>query len=79
MDKNDLIVKQAKEIEEERCVRRGQQAELDKLKFKVKCVNDELHKVGLKAERKSQEAASECKEKTSLLSALKEKDLSLDH
>ena len=42
MDKNDLIVKQAKDIEEERCVRRGQQAELDKLKFKVKCAEDEL-------------------------------------
>ena len=53
MEKNDLIVKQAKEIEEERCVRRGQQAELDKLKFKVKCAEDELQKVGLRAERKS--------------------------
>jgi|688.fasta_scaffold149970_2 hypothetical protein len=57
MDKNDLIVKQAKEIEQERCVRRGQQSEIDKLKFRIKCSEDELQKANLKVERKSQEAA----------------------
>ena len=75
MERNDLVVKQAKEIEEERCVRRGQQAEIDKLKFKVKCLEDELHKAGLRAERKTQEAAAECKEKTGILATVKEKDL----
>ena len=78
MDKNDLLIKHAKEIEDERTSRRVLQTENDKLKFKVKCLEDEVHKINLKAERKTQEAHSELKEKTSLLSTLKEKELQLD-
>ena len=78
MDKNDLLIKHAKEIEEERTSRRVLQTENDKLKFKVKCLEDEVHKIGLKAERKTQEAHAELKEKTSLLATLKEKELQVD-
>lgn len=53
MDKNDLLIKHAKEIEEERTSRRVLQTENDKYKFKVKCLEDEVHKVGLKAEKKT--------------------------
>ena len=78
MDRNDLLVKQAKDIEEERGQRRLLAAENDKLKLKIKVVEDEVHKSNLRAERKSQEASSEQKEKTSMLITLKEKDLSVD-
>lgn len=75
MDRNDLIVKQAKELDEERCQRRAVQAESDKLKLKVKIMEEEVHKLTLRAERKTQDAAQESKERTSLLITLKEKDL----
>ena len=70
-----MLVKQAQDIEEERGQRRLLTAENDKLKLKVKVVEDEVHKANLRAERKSQDASSEQKEKTSLLITLKEKDL----
>ena len=50
-------------------------AESDKLKLKVKIMEEEVHKLSLRAERKTQDASSESKEKTSLLITLKEKDL----
>lgn len=78
MDKNDLLIKHAKEIEDERTTRRVLQTENDKLKFKNKCLEDDVHKQGLKAERKTQEALAELKEKTSLLATLKEKELQVD-
>ena len=78
MDKNDMLMKHAKDIEEERTTRRVLTAENDKLKFKLKCSEDEIHKSALKAERKAQEACSELKEKTSILSTLKEKELQAD-
>lgn len=53
MEKNDLIIRHAKEIEEERSQRRIITTENDKLKFKVKCLEDDVHKEQLKAERKS--------------------------
>ena len=53
------MVKQAKDIEEERGQRRLLAAENDKLKLKIKVFEDEIHKSNLRAERKSQEAASE--------------------
>jgi len=53
-------------------------AESDKLKLKAKIMEEEVHKVSLRAERKTQDALSESKEKTSLLITLKEKDLQLD-
>jgi len=53
MERNDLHVKQAKEIEEERGQRRLLAAENDKLKLKIKVVEDEVHKSNLRAERKS--------------------------
>ena len=78
MEKNDLLIKHAKEIEDERTTRRVLQTENDKLKFKNKCLEDDVHKQGLKAERKTQEALAELKEKTSLLATLKEKELQVD-
>ncbi len=78
MERNDLLVKQAKEIEEERGQRRLLASENDKLKLKVKVLEDEVHKSNLRVERKTQEASSEQKEKTSILITLKEKDLLLD-
>ena len=44
MDKNDLLIKHAKEIEDERTTRRVLQTENDKLKFKNKCLEDDVHK-----------------------------------
>jgi hypothetical protein len=44
LEKNDLIIKQAKEIEDERNLRRMQNTEGEKLKFRVKCLEDELQK-----------------------------------
>ena len=78
MEKNDLLIKHAKEIEEERTTRRVLTTENDKLKFKVKCLEDDVHKQCLKAERKTQEALAEHKEKTSLLATLKERELMVD-
>jgi len=78
MDKNDLLIKHAKEIEEERTTKRVLQTENDKLKFKAKCLEDDVHKMSLKAEKKTQEAHAEIKEKTSLLATLKEKELQVD-
>jgi hypothetical protein len=42
LEKNDMIIKQAKEIEDERNLRRSLNTELDKLKFRVKCLEDDL-------------------------------------
>ena len=78
MEKNDLLIKHAKEIEEERTTKRVLQTENDKLKFKAKCLEDDVHKMSLKAEKKTQEAHAELKEKTSLLATLKEKELQVD-
>jgi hypothetical protein len=78
MEKNDLIIKHAKDIEEERTLRRVLSTENDKLKFRVKCLEDDIHKEQLKAERKSQEAVAESKEKTSYLATLKERELMID-
>ena len=75
MERNDLIVRQAKELDDERCQRRTVNAECDKLKLKVKIMEEEVHKLTLRAERKTQDAQSEAKERTNLLICLKEKDL----
>jgi hypothetical protein len=37
-----LIIKQAKEVEDERNLRRIQNTESEKLKFRVKCLEDDL-------------------------------------
>ena len=42
LERNDLLVKHAKEMENERGVRRGQTGELEKLKYKVKSLEDEV-------------------------------------
>jgi len=42
LEKNDLIIKQAKEIEDERNIRRMLNSETEKLKFRVKCLEDDL-------------------------------------
>jgi hypothetical protein len=78
MERNDEFIKHAKELESERTSRRVLQTEADKLKFKVKCLEDDVHKESLKAERKAQEALACLKDKTSLLSTLKEKELMID-
>lgn len=78
MERNNELVKYAKEFESERTSRRVLQAETDKLKFKVKCLEDDVHKESLKAERKGQEALASLKDKTSLLGTLKEKELLID-
>lgn len=56
LEKNDLIIKQAKEIEDERNLRRMQNTEGEKLKFRVKCLEDDLQKQQLKADKRAQEA-----------------------
>lgn len=44
LEKNDLIIKQSKELEDERNLRRALNTENDKLKFKVRCLEDDLQK-----------------------------------
>jgi hypothetical protein len=53
MDKNELLIKNAKDVEEERNHRRVLQTENDKLKFQKKCLEDDLMKIQLKCERKA--------------------------
>jgi hypothetical protein len=78
MEKNDLFVKDAKEIEEERNSKRVLQVENDKIKFQMKCLEDDLNKYQLKYERKAQEVHGALSEKTSLLTIMKEKEIMID-
>jgi len=48
IDKNELVMKNAKDVEEERNQRRVLQTENDKLKFQIKCVQDDLNQIQLK-------------------------------
>lgn len=78
LEKNDLVIKQTKELEEERNLRRTLNTEHEKLKFRVKCLEDDLQKQCLKAEKRLQEANAATNDKTSLLSLLKEKEIMSD-
>ena len=78
IDKNELLIKNAKDLEEERNHRRVFQSENDKLKFQIKCFEDDLSKLQLKCERKTQEVQGALSEKTSLLTVLKEKEIMID-
>lgn len=53
--KNEQLIKNAKEVEEERNQRRVLQTENDKIKFQIKCLEDDNSKIQLKCERKAQE------------------------
>lgn len=44
IDKNDSIIKHAKDLEDERNTRRSLNTECEKLKFRVKCLEDDLQK-----------------------------------
>lgn len=78
IDKNELLIKNAKDVEEERNMRRVLQTENDKLRFQIKCFEDDLSKTQLKCERKTQEVQGALSEKTSLLTVLKEKEIMID-
>ena len=78
IEKNELLIKNAKDVEEERNHRRVLQSENDKLRFQNKCFEDDLSKLMLKCERKSQEVQGALSEKTSLLTVLKEKEIMID-
>jgi len=78
IDKNELLIKNAKDVEEERNLRRVLQTENDKLRFQIKCFEDDLSKIQLKCERKTQEVQGVLSEKTSLLTVLKEKEIMID-
>ena len=45
IDKNELVIKNAKDVEEERNVRRVLQTENDKLRFQIKCFEDDVSKL----------------------------------
>lgn len=47
-----MIIRQAKEVEEERNQKRTLFTEVEKLKFKIKCLEDDLTKQTLKAEKR---------------------------
>jgi hypothetical protein len=53
IEKNELLIKNAKDVEEERNHRRVLQSENDKLRFKTKCFEDDISKLQLKCERKT--------------------------
>ena len=78
LEKNDMIIKQAKEVEEETNQRRSLTTETEKLKFRLKCLEDDLQKQSLRAEKKTQEANAAGNEKTSMLTLLKEKEILID-
>lgn len=65
-------------MEEERNTKRVLQTENDKLRFQIKCFEDDLSKIQLKCERKTQEVQGALSEKTSLLTVLKEKEIMID-
>lgn len=44
LDKNEMFIKQAKELEDERNIRRSLNTDNDKLKFRLKCLEDDLQK-----------------------------------
>lgn len=52
LDRNDQIIRHAKELEEERNQRRTLNTENEKMKFRVKCLEDDLQKSVLKTEKK---------------------------
>ncbi len=52
LDKNEAIIKHSKEIEDERNLRRTLNTDNEKLKFKVRCLEDEVQKLTLKVEKK---------------------------
>ena len=78
LEKNDMLIKHAKEMEDERNLRRSLATECEKLKFRVKCLEDDAHKAHLKAEKRAQEAQAAENDKTSMLTLMKEKDILLD-
>ena len=45
IDRNELLIKNAKDVEEERNHRRVLQSENDKLRFQVKCFEDDISKL----------------------------------
>ena len=73
-----MLIKHAKEMEDERNLRRSLATECEKLKFRVKCLEDDAHKAHLKAEKRAQEAQAAENDKTSMLTLMKEKDILLD-
>ena len=78
LERNDILIKHAKEIEDERNTRRTTNIDNEKLKFRTKCLEDDLQKMSLKVEKKHQEANSSDNDKTSLMTVLKEKEILLD-
>jgi len=52
LERNDQIIKHAKEMEEETNERRVLNTENEKLRFRVKCLEDDLQKQSLKTEKK---------------------------
>ena len=78
IEKNELLIKNAKEVEEERNHRRVIQTENDKLKFQIQCLKDDSANIKLKCERKTQEMQGVILEKNSLLTVLKEKEILID-
>lgn len=78
IEKNELLIKNAKDVEEERNHRRVHQSENDKLRFQIKCFEDDLSKLQLKCERKTHEVQGALSEKTSLLTVMKEKEIMID-
>ena len=78
LEKNEGVIKHAKELEDERNIRRTLNTDNEKLKFKVRTLEDDLQKQTLKVEKKVQEINSVESEKASVLSLMKEKEILLD-
>ena len=53
-------------------------ADNEKLRFRVKCLEEETQKLSLRAEKKQQEASAALNDKHSCLALLKEKEILLD-
>lgn len=77
-EKNDIIITHNRDIEYERSRKREAIAENDKLKFKVRSLEDDIQKIKLDLDRKIQEVLKYKGEKQSITSILNEKDLTIE-
>eukprot|EP00347_Sterkiella_histriomuscorum_P015883 403355323 len=78
LEKNELVIQYTKDLEEERNQKRQIQSELDRVAFKLNCVEEEKQKLMLKVEKKQGEISNTHLEKNKLDSVLREKDALID-
>lgn len=76
---NDLVIQHNREIEAERSRKREAIATCDQLKFKIRALEDDLHKQALEGDKKSQSIIKLKTEKQTMSSLLSEKELAYEN